>query len=82
MADVVEVMACPVCGAEATFAHDHRYDQSGLDDGPLIKTPSKPTKRKTARAMKEIRRKAWETRRGKYGEAGHNGRYARQSNNR
>lgn len=67
---------CAVCGGSLAWAHDHREDFSGLDDGP-----PEPERKKAApkppEEMKRIRAQAWETRRQKHGERGHRGSYAR-----
>lgn len=62
---------CLTCGAEETFPHDHKADNTGLDDGPLIDPPRKKPAPKPQEVMIQIRMKAWETRRAKYGPAGH-----------
>lgn len=64
---------CPICGGELTWPHDHRPDLSGLDDGPYLPgcAPRKRPAPKPASEMREIRSRAWETRRQKYGQHGH-----------
>lgn len=62
---------CPVCGAPATSPHDHRPDNTGLDDGPLIREPRRKPKAKSADETSDIRARAWATRREKYGQYGH-----------
>ena len=37
---------CPVCGVETTFQHDHKPDNTGLDDGPNGITVCSPCHRK------------------------------------
>lgn len=56
---------CTVCGGVLAHPHDHREDETGLDDGPWIpsKAPRKKAAPKTAEEMKVIRAKAWATRR-------------------
>jgi hypothetical protein len=58
------------CGAEYCRG-DHRPDNTGLDDGPLLRTPRKKAAPKPAAVAAEIRSRAWATRRAKYGEHGH-----------
>jgi hypothetical protein len=65
------VTFCEICGCETTFAHDHRADNSGLDDGPPLHAPRKKPAPKSAEATREIRAKAWATRREKWGKYGH-----------
>lgn len=62
---------CPVCCQHAQFAHDHKSDLSGLDDGPEIYQRRKKPAPKPPEVMAEIRARAWATRRQKYGERGH-----------
>tara|TARA_R100001244_G_scaffold2541_1_gene3946 strand:+ start:15206 stop:15451 length:246 start_codon:yes stop_codon:yes gene_type:complete len=65
---------CPVCGAETTFVHDHKPDESGLDDGICFLPGQAPRKRaapKPPEVMREIRSRAWATRRMLYGQRGH-----------
>jgi hypothetical protein len=62
---------CPICGGSLTWAHDHRADNSGLDDGPPLSTPRKKPEPKSADTMRAVRASAWETRREKYGQRGH-----------
>ncbi len=64
-------MNCEICGCETAFAHDHRADNSGLDDGPPLHAPRKKPAPKSADEMREIRAKAWATRREKWGKYGH-----------
>ena len=66
-----EVHWCPVCGAEETFAHDHKPDNTGLDDGPEIEKARKKAAPKPPEVTREIRAAAWATRRAKYGAHGH-----------
>jgi len=63
------VTICPVCSQETSFAHDHKPDLSGLDDGPPLHNPRK--KYVAPPNVSEIRKKAWATRRKKYGQFGH-----------
>jgi hypothetical protein len=62
---------CPICCIESGFAHQHLRDNTGLDDGPLIKEPRKKAEPKPAEVTSQIRTTAWSTRRAKYGSAGH-----------
>lgn len=63
--------ACEICGGALTWAHDHRSDNSGLDDGPPLNTPRKHPAPKSRDEMRDIRARAWATRREKYGRYGH-----------
>jgi hypothetical protein len=62
-----------VCGGALTSrAHDHRSDNTGLDDGPPLRDARMrryPTK--SPDEYRAIREKAWQTRRQKYGTQGH-----------
>ncbi|WP_336802393.1 hypothetical protein [Kaistia sp. MMO-174] len=64
---------CLVCGQPLTWAHDHQPDLSGLDDGPPLgrKPYTRTAPPKSADEIREIRARAWETRRAKYGQHGH-----------
>jgi len=62
---------CDQCGGLLTWVHDHRSDNTGLDDGPLLNPPRKKPAPKPADETAEIRARAWETRRQKYGQGGH-----------
>lgn len=64
---------CPTCsGLMSTGYHDHRDDLSGLDDGPpLHGVARKKPAPKPADEMREIRMRAWTTRREKLGPKGH-----------
>lgn len=62
---------CRVCGAALTWEHDHRGDNTGLDDGPIINPPRKRPAPKSPDALSAIRKRAWKTRRAKYGGRGH-----------
>jgi len=62
---------CPVCGFESPFRHDHKPDNTGLDDGPHLHAPRKKAASKPAEVMADIRARAWATRREKYGKYGH-----------
>ena len=66
-----EKTTCPVCLGETTFEHDHKPDNTGLDDGPWINAPRKKAEPKPPEVTRQIRAAAWETRRAKYGGAGH-----------
>jgi hypothetical protein len=63
--------ACSICGAETTWNHDHRADNTGLDDGPLLRAPRKKPPPKEPAELSNIRMRAWATRRQKYGQHGH-----------
>ena len=54
---------CDVCGGELTWLHDHQPDNSGLDDGPLLSVPRKKPAPKSADETRQIRARAWSTRR-------------------
>ena len=62
---------CDICCGELTWNHDHRADNSGLDDGPPLDTPRKKAAPKSAEKTAAIRARAWATRREKYGQRGH-----------
>ena len=62
---------CTVCGGIQIWTHDHRPDNTGLDDGPPLNQPRKRPTPKPAEETREIRARAWATRRAKYGEHGH-----------
>ncbi len=62
---------CTICGALLNFEHDHRPDNSGLDDGPEIRPARKRPVAKDRDEVGAIRARAWATRRLKYGEHGH-----------
>lgn len=64
---------CPICGSAAEFEHDHKPDNSGLDDGPYLpgRAPRKAMEPKEPAETHAIREKAWATRREKYGPRGH-----------
>ena len=66
------VDTCPICGDWTERVHDHKPDNTGLDDGPLLpgRRRKKP-ERKPAHVAAEIRARAWATRRAKYGDCGH-----------
>ncbi len=64
-------MTCPQCGGELTWRHDHRPDNTGLDDGPPLNPPRKKPAPKPAPEIRDIRARAWATRRKKYGQHGH-----------
>lgn len=71
---------CLVCGQALTWEHDHKDDFSGLDDGIVYLPGHAPRKKpapKPADEVREIRSRAWATRREKYGERGHRGTYVR-----
>lgn len=64
---------CDVCGLDQSWMHDHKPDQSGLDDGPYLpgRAPRKKMTPKPADEVRDIRSRAWATRREKYGRYGH-----------
>ena len=62
---------CETCGCETTFVHDHRADNSGLDDGPPLHSERKKAAPKPTEETREIRLRAWATRREKWGKYGH-----------
>ena len=64
---------CTTCGGVIVFSHDHRPDETGLDDGPWIPgcAPRKKPTPKPAEETRDIRVRAWATRREKYGKSGH-----------
>ena len=61
---------CGVCGGGMDWTHDHRQDNSGLDDGPPLPARKK-MERKAPDEYRAIRARAWATRRAKYGHHGH-----------
>lgn len=69
--DTAQTHVCPTCGFEAAFLHDHKADNSGLDDGPDIYPTRKKALPKRPDVVAEIRARAWTTRRAKYGARGH-----------
>lgn len=62
---------CPLCGGKRTWSHDHRADNTGLDDGPPLCEPRKRTAPKSQEETRTIRARAWKTRREMYGQYGH-----------
>lgn len=62
---------CTICGCELSWKHDHKPDNTGLDDGPPLYTERKKPVPKSADEMREIRSRAWATRRAMHGERGH-----------
>ncbi len=64
---------CETCGGQMAWKHDHKTDQSGLDDGPPLPghAPRKKMEPKSADEVRDIRARAWATRRAKYGQHGH-----------
>lgn len=64
---------CTLCGQAMTWVHDHKPDYSGLDDGPWLPghAPRKKPAPKSAGELRDIRSRAWATRRAMYGERGH-----------
>lgn len=61
---------CEVCGGEQSWQHDHQPDNTGLDDGPPLPVRKRPAP-KSPEVLREIRARAWATRRRKYGNHGH-----------
>lgn len=62
---------CDLCMLRTSRVHDHRSDSSGLDDGILIGRQRKKPEKKPAAELREIRLRAWQTRRLRYGAVGH-----------
>ena len=64
---------CNVCGAPLDWEHDHKPDNSGLDDGPYLpgRAPRKAMEPKSSEETRATREQAWATRREKYGPNGH-----------
>jgi hypothetical protein len=64
---------CDVCGGVLFYAHDHRPDETGLDDGPWLpgRAPRKKPPAKGPEEIASIRARAWATRRERYGRHGH-----------
>ena len=71
MPAMTEPVRCEICGDLTTFEHDHRLDNSGIDDGPALYPPRKKPFPKTLEEAARIREAAWATRRKKYGDSGH-----------
>jgi hypothetical protein len=78
--DLGDVVACLVCGGPLNVhymgfvvrKHDHKPDQSGLDDGPYL--PHQAPRKKRVASPDDVsaeRRRAWKTRRAMYGPRGH-----------
>lgn len=66
------IRKCNVCGVHTDIEHDHKPDNTGLDDGPpLPDARMRRYPKKSPDEYKSIRDRAWETRRAKYGEKGH-----------
>lgn len=65
------VPLCATCGQPTGFEHDHRPDLTGIDDGPPLHPARKKPAPKSPEEMRDIRARAWATRRAKYGERGH-----------
>ena len=61
---------CEQCVGLLAWRHDHRPDNSGLDDGPALPARKRPAP-KPADEIRDIRARAWATRRLKYGQHGH-----------
>jgi hypothetical protein len=64
---------CTICGGPLDWEHDHKPDNSGLDDGPYLPghAPRKAMEPKPPEESRAIRQQAWATRREKYGSHGH-----------
>jgi hypothetical protein len=62
---------CTICGGQLTWTHDHKPDNSGLDDGPPMRGERKKAAPKPVDETRAIRLQAWKTRREKYGPHGH-----------
>lgn len=65
---------CDQCGGLLTWVHDHKPDNTGLDDGICYLPGRQPRKNpapKPADEIRDIRARAWATRRQKYGQGGH-----------
>jgi hypothetical protein len=75
-----DTLTCLVCGGPLKVRymgfvvrrHDHREDQTGLDDGPYLPGRA-PRKKRTAdpAVVSAERKRAWKTRRANYGPRGH-----------
>lgn len=68
----IPIPRCLTCGAPG-LEHDHKPDNSGLDDGPYLPghAPRKAMGAKTPEEKRATRTRAWATRRKKYGPHGH-----------
>lgn len=62
---------CEVCGQALTWEHDHKPDLSGLDDGPPLPGARSKPQPKSPDELRDIRARAWATRRQKHGPHGH-----------
>lgn len=62
---------CTLCGGMLTWEHDHKPDESGLDDGVLLPGVRRKAAPKPPIVLAAIRARAWATRRVKYGVRGH-----------
>lgn len=62
---------CETCGGLLTWQHDHRPDDTGLDDGPPLGRQYRKPPPKPAEETRDIRARAWATRRQRYGQQGH-----------
>lgn len=71
--DAADAEVCLACGGLLAFQHDHQPDQSGLDDGPYLPwgAPRKKPEPKAPEVAAAIRKRAWATRRERYGKYGH-----------
>ena len=64
---------CLLCDGEGVIWEDCRDDNTGLDDGPFLpgRQPRKRPAAKSEDDTRDIRARAWATRREKYGKHGH-----------
>lgn len=62
---------CATCGGELSWPHDHQSNNSGLDDGPPFRLERKKLAPKPDDEMRDIRMRAWATRRATHGPRGH-----------
>lgn len=71
MSKMDEPDICPICWLPLTWKHDHKSDNSGLDDGPEIRKDRKKYAAPSPEAARDARARAWATRREQYGPRGH-----------
>lgn len=62
---------CEICGGSLMWEHDHKPDNNGLDDGPPLGRQYRKPAPKSREETKDIRARAWATRRERYGQYGH-----------
>jgi len=69
----VELIVCEKCGGLTDFEHNHRADNTGLDDGPWLPgcAPRKKPEPKPPHVVRNTKLRGWVTRRAKYGTKGH-----------